>query len=95
MNLSKLQESVKDREVWGAAVHGVLKSLTQLRDYTTKASVSLGCLCGVFSLTRKQKTRSSKDYTLTERADKGGGEWIFSMIAQNGNQGAEKADCDN
>ena len=42
MNLSKLQESVEDREVWGAAVHGVLKSRTQLRDYTTKASVSLG-----------------------------------------------------
>ena len=26
MNLSKLQERVKDREVWRAAVHGVLKT---------------------------------------------------------------------
>ena len=26
MNLSKLQEIVKDREVWWAAVHGVVKS---------------------------------------------------------------------
>ena len=42
MSLSKLPEMVKDREVWCAAVHGVLKSLTQLSDYTTKASVSLG-----------------------------------------------------
>ena len=30
MNLSKLQEIVKDREAWLAAVHGVAKSLTQL-----------------------------------------------------------------
>ena len=30
MNLSKLQETVKDREAWSAAVHGVAKSWTQL-----------------------------------------------------------------
>ena len=28
MNLSKLQETVKDREAWHAAVHGVTKSQT-------------------------------------------------------------------
>ena len=28
MNLSKLQETVKDREAWHAAVHGVTKSRT-------------------------------------------------------------------
>ena len=32
MNLSKLQEMVKEREAWCAAVHGVEKSQTQLRD---------------------------------------------------------------
>ena len=32
MNLSKLQEIVKDREAWQAAVHGVAKSGTQLSD---------------------------------------------------------------
>ena len=32
MNLSKLQEIVKDREAWCAAVHGVTKSQTQLSD---------------------------------------------------------------
>ena len=32
MNLSKLQEIVKDREDWGAAVHGVAKSGTRLSD---------------------------------------------------------------
>ena len=31
-NLSKLQEIVKDRVAWGAAVHGVAKSKTQLSD---------------------------------------------------------------
>ena len=30
MNLSKLQETVKDRGAWHAAVHGVAKSQTQL-----------------------------------------------------------------
>ena len=32
MNLSKLQEIVKDREAWRAAVHGVAKSQTHLGD---------------------------------------------------------------
>ena len=32
----RLQEIVKDREVWHAVVHGVAKSQTQLSDWTTK-----------------------------------------------------------
>ena len=35
MNLSKLQEMVKAREAWRAAVHEVVKSQTQLSDWTT------------------------------------------------------------
>ena len=30
-NVSKLQETVKDRGAWRAAIHGVTKSQTQLR----------------------------------------------------------------
>ena len=38
MNLSKLQEIVKDREAWSVAVHGVAQSQIQLRDRTTATS---------------------------------------------------------
>ena len=32
MSLSKLREFVMDREAWRAAIHGVTKSWTRLRD---------------------------------------------------------------
>ena len=44
MSLSKLQEIVKDREAWHAAVHGVTKSRTQLSNWTTKGWTET-CAC--------------------------------------------------
>ena len=38
MSSSQLQEIMKDREAWCAAVHGLLKSQTRLRDWTTAIS---------------------------------------------------------
>ena len=32
MNLSKLRETVKDKEAWHAVIHGVTKSRTRLSD---------------------------------------------------------------
>ena len=32
LSLSKVQEKVKDREAWHAAIHGVTESQTQLSD---------------------------------------------------------------
>ena len=37
-NLSKLQEIVKDRGAWDAAVHGIEKNQTQLSNWTTTAT---------------------------------------------------------
>ena len=41
MSLSKLQEIVKDRETWRAAVHGVAKSRTRLSNWTTTTSLPI------------------------------------------------------
>ena len=39
MNLRKFHETMKDREAWHAAVHGVTKSWTRWRDWTTSFSL--------------------------------------------------------
>ena len=39
MNLSKLQDIVKDREAWCAVAHGIAKSQTQLSDWTTTINI--------------------------------------------------------
>ena len=38
LRLSKLQEKMKDREAWHAAVHWVTKSRIQLSDWPTATS---------------------------------------------------------
>ena len=40
MILNKLQETVRDRGAWHAAVNGVAKNQTQLSDWTTKKNIN-------------------------------------------------------
>ena len=42
-SLSKLQERVKDREAWHAAVHRVARNRTQLSNWTTKLTELFCC----------------------------------------------------
>ena len=41
MDISKLQEMVKDRETWHAAFHGVAKSQTRRSDWTTTTKLEM------------------------------------------------------
>ena len=47
MNLGKLQEMVRDREAWCAIIHGVMKSRTQLGDWTTTIIMQEKIKCGL------------------------------------------------
>ena len=49
MSLSKLQQAVKQREAWRAAVHGVAKSRAQLSDWRTKQRWFSQIIFGLFS----------------------------------------------
>ena len=50
MNLSKLQEIVKDREAWRVAIHGVTKDQTQLSDWTTACTLTTRASILFFSI---------------------------------------------
>ena len=52
MNFGKLQEIVRDREAWCAAVYGVAKSWTRLCDRTTKIPEAAGIPGSISGTTR-------------------------------------------
>ena len=61
MNLSKFQETVKDREAWHVAVHGVTKSWTQFSKWTITYVTVSGLL--IFSIwPRVTEGIKSQDY---------------------------------
>ena len=77
MNLGKLQEMVRDREAWHAAVHGTAKSHTCLDNWTT-ATATLGILSISHSLGGvTQPLRSLATYSfLSSRCFKIS-KWVF------------------
>ena len=65
MNLSKLQEMVKDREAWCVTVHGVTKSQTQLSDWKKNKSLEFSEGGSFLSLvTMLQFLQVSEEYPL-------------------------------
>ena len=75
MNLGKLQEMVRDREAWHAAVHGVAKSQTRLGNWTPKQQILSSVLgewklndeiCDLGSLTRQSFIHPSIQWLIFE-----------------------------
>ena len=66
MSLSKLRESVMDREAWRAAVHGVAKCRTRLSDFTWRLICTFELRCWRKLLRVPWTTRRSNQSILKE-----------------------------
>ena len=66
MNLSQVWKTVKDREIWHAAVHGVTKSRTWLSDWTTTTMKRNG-----------KKNRATRQTPLDRLFPEGGGGFLL------------------
>ena len=73
MSLSRIQEMVKDREAWWAAIHRVAKSRTRLSDRTTTAApVGRKRMLGQQYLHQKKYTLKQKTVTKDKKGITGG-----------------------
>ena len=91
MSLSKLRETVKDREAWHAAVHAVAKSQTRLSDWATATTREWGwqlvprTLPDHSELGRNVSCHHHTSITVTavtggaQEAEPGLGLWVFSV----------------
>ena len=61
MILSKLQEMVKDRKAWHAAVHGVPKSWTWLSDWTETEGLGPLWQVIIYDYSNKSKEKKVKE----------------------------------
>ena len=71
ISLRKLQETVKDREAWSAAVHGVAKCQTRVSSWTTtlsfQSSVSIFISLRVFLNVLSDSFPLIAEYVITDR----------------------------
>ena len=61
LNLSKLQEMVKDRKAWHAAVHGVPMSRTWLSDWTETEGLGPLRQVIIYDYSNKSKEKKVKE----------------------------------